>query len=162
MADVNYKDVLDKSYDDFTRLIKQREELELEIAKLHQFIKATANMLSDEDRVVFMANVDQLAGDAVGLTEAVRNTLKAAAPKWLTAASVRDQLLATGFDFSGYTSNPLASIHAVLKRMKPSEAETNNIEGVAAYRWISRFPRLHAGEVRRRKVAAGRLGRPKK
>jgi hypothetical protein len=162
MIEVDYQAVLDKSYKEFECLTKQREDLELKIAKLHQFIRATANMLSDEDRVVFMATVDQLAGDAVGLTDAVRNTLKAAAPKSIAAVGVRDQLLASGFDFSRYTSNPLASIHAVLKRMKPSEVESTNIEGVAVYRWISRFPRLDAGEARSRKVAAGRLRAPKR
>lgn len=153
MVDVNYKTMLEQSFDDFTRLIKEREELELKIAKLHQFMKATANMLSDEDRVVFIATVDQLAGDAVGLTNTVRNALKAAAPNWLTAPDVRDQLLTSGFDFSGYTSNPLASIHAVLKRLKPSDVETTSIEGVAAYRWVSRFPRSHTGGARPRKIA---------
>jgi hypothetical protein len=157
MNDVDYKVVLDKAFAEFASLTKQREDLDLKVAKLHQFIRATANMLPDEDRVDFMATVDQLAGDAIGLTDAVRNTLKAASPKWLTAVSVRDQLLASGFDFQRYTSNPLASIHAVLKRLKSSEVENTTIEGVAAYRWILRFPRLK--EERRHKVAARKVVR---
>jgi hypothetical protein len=135
MSNVDFKAVLDESFNEFRQLTTQREELDVKIAKLHQFIRATANMLPDEDRVVFMANVEQLAGDAVGLTDAIRNTLKATAPKWRTAVDVRDELLASGFDFSRYTSNPLASVHAVLKRMKSSDVESTTNEGDALYRW---------------------------
>jgi hypothetical protein len=157
MIAVDYNVLLDKSFDEFASLIKQREDLDLKVAKLHQFIRATANMLPDEDRVVFIAKVDQLAGDAVGLTDAVRNTLKAAPSKWFAATTVRDQLLASGFNFHGYTSNPLASIHAVLKRLKSSEAETTTIEGVAVYRWIVRFPRLK-GEHRHKVAGESKRG----
>jgi len=39
------------------------------------------------------------------------------------------------FDFSGYRSNPLASISTALRRFKPSDVETTEIAGVTAYRW---------------------------
>lgn len=157
MSDVDYNAVLAKSFDEIKDMVKQREELDLKLSKMYQFIRATANMLPDEGRAIVMAKIEQFTGETVGLTDAIRNTLKASPDKWLTAVDVREQLFTSGFDFSGYTSNPLASIHAVLKRMKPSEVESEDMEGVTAYRWISRFPRLSAKEERRRKVAAGRL-----
>jgi hypothetical protein len=62
--------------------------------------------------------------------------LKAAYGDWLTVTNVRDRLNKAGFDFSTYSSNPLASISAILRRMKPEEIESTVADGgVAAYRW---------------------------
>jgi hypothetical protein len=47
-------------------------------------------------------------------------------------------LEAGGFDFSSYKSSPLASISTTLKRFKPEDVETAEIDGVAAYRWIGK------------------------
>lgn len=108
--------------------------------KLEQLIAATANMLPDElkentlKRISAMQQLYRVR--EYGLTEAIRVALESKVGQWLTVSSVRDQLLALGFDFSNYTSNPLASISAVLRRMKDEEVETTTVDGgVAAYRW---------------------------
>src|ERR1700751_2336936 len=135
--------------DELIKLVEQREEIDLKIAKLHQFTRATANMLPDDnDRLGLMFELNQLVGDAEGLTDAIRTALKASDGKALTAVEVRDGLLACGFDFSGYTPNPLAGVHAVLKRMKPEEVEVVTVEGVAAYRWKPRQGQI--GKFRKR------------
>jgi hypothetical protein len=71
------------------------------------------------------------------LTECCRDIL-ARNGEWMTALQVRQGLHAAGFDFSGYTSNPLSSIHTTLKRIAESgqawtqcEISTND----TLYRW---------------------------
>lgn len=155
MPELDYKQVLEQAFEQLRELTEQRDQVDLEIAKLQHFVRATANMLPDEERVFFQATVEEWARDQLGLTDAIRNVLRTGA-KWLTATEVRDSLLSTGFDFRGYTSNPLASIHAVLKRLKPDEVETTTIEGVAAYRWkASASTRLRPR--RRGRLASGGL-----
>ena len=76
------------------------------------------------------------------LTECCRDILRRSG-QWLAAIDVRDALLATGFDFSKYTSNPLTSIHTTLKRLKESgEVEDKaDEEGPTFYRWKNQQPK---------------------
>ncbi len=68
------------------------------------------------------------------LTECCRDILRAK-QDWMSPVEVRDALLAAGFDFSNYTSNPLSSIHTTLKRMVPEEIEAETRPDGQAYRW---------------------------
>ncbi len=119
-------------------LQEQRESLDAEIMKLEQFISATANLLSDDHRDMAMKAMElnqdlQRVRDS-GLTNAVRTVL-ATAKDWLTVAQVRDRLIALGFNFSLYSTNPLASVSTTLRRMKSEEVETRNTpDGATAYR----------------------------
>jgi hypothetical protein len=56
---------------------------------------------------------------------------------WMSPVQIREALLAAGFDFSNYTSNPLSSIHTTLKRMVPEELSMQTApEGEGqVYRW---------------------------
>jgi hypothetical protein len=139
-----YKLLLISSLEKFVTLSRQKEEIEAEVVKLRQFIYATMNMLPENERMKFQAEAAELAAEVAGLTDAVREVLKLATQRktYFTAAQVRDQLVKTGFDFSQYSSNPLASVNTTVKRFKPSDVETVMIDGVAAYRWIFRFPRF--------------------
>lgn len=75
------------------------------------------------------------------LTECVRDILRQR-KGWLSPVYVRDALMAAGFDFSNYTSNPLSSIHTTLKRMVPEEVETEEREDGQVYRWKTTPPTL--------------------
>src|SRR5208337_2582458 len=110
------------------------------------------NMLPDEQRQAYNDRFDELTSKSGGLTEAIEDILKYATSegKYLTVSQVRDHLKKAGFDFSRYTSNPLASVNTVIKRFKPSDVESTTIDGVTAYRWIFRFPRTVSREVKRR------------
>jgi hypothetical protein len=68
------------------------------------------------------------------LTEAVRDTLYQSPKQWFTVAECRDRLQASGFDFSGYASNPLASISTTLARLVPKDAEKRQFDAVTVYR----------------------------
>jgi hypothetical protein len=60
----------------------------------------------------------------------------------LTAIEVRDRLASIGLDLTKY-SNPLASIHTVLKRMRASgEAVERDREGHERTAYISALPSL--------------------
>jgi hypothetical protein len=129
--------------DAFTRLEelqRDRESLEAEVMKLEQLIAATANMLPDDAKSTVMLRLKGFQELSrlrdVGLTDAIRGILRGEVGSWLTVTNVRDRLISFGFDFSGYSTNPLASVSTTLRRMKPEEVETTTVDGgVAAYRW---------------------------
>jgi hypothetical protein len=125
------------------KLQQERESIEAEAMKLEQLIAATANMLPDDTREKVMLRLTTLRElfrrRDVGLTDAIRTILRKAAGDCLTATNVRDRLISFGFDFTDYSTNPLASISTTLRRMKPEEVETTTVDGgVAAYRWVSK------------------------
>jgi hypothetical protein len=141
--DTNYFDLVNKEFLKLQKLQRQRDELDVEIAKSKQFIAATANMLNDRQRdtvLQLMGTIEagKMMAEA-GLTEAIRSVLKKNYRQWLTVTQVRDRLESAGFDFSSYKSSPLASISTTLKRFKAEDVETAEIDGVAAYRWIGKI-----------------------
>lgn len=140
MAPIDYMTILAQAFDDYSKLLQDRQNLDLELAKKRQFIKATLNMLPDNDRECFNAIFEDIGGEFLGLTDAIRKALQSNPKKSFTATEVRDKLKETKFDFSDYKSNPLASIHAVLKRLKPEEVEGTEVDGVAAWRWVGEVP----------------------
>lgn len=146
MTDNDYNSILTKALDEWIELESKRQNIEVELANKLQFIRATFNLLSDEDKPKFDDRVRSLSMQPEGITLAVRRVLQDSPSQWYTATLMRDKLNENGFDFSNYRANPLASIHAVLKRSKPEEIETENFDGVMAWRWKAgapkRYPRL--------------------
>ncbi len=118
-------------------LAAQRNELDVEMTKLTQLIKAAFNMLTPEQQQkAEQADFDKfLETHALGLSRAVKMAFSANKDEWLTPPQIRDYLLGIGFDFGKYVANPLASIGTTLKRMPPFEVETKTLEnGQIAYR----------------------------
>lgn len=78
----------------------------------------------------------RMAGPDVAktLSECCRDILRKK-NDWMSAVQVRDALLAAGFDFSTYTSNPLSSIHTTLKRLASEELETKAGNDGQMYKW---------------------------
>jgi hypothetical protein len=142
MNDTDYKAILDDAFSKLGFALQRRDAAEVEIAKQKQFILATMNMLSDEERQSFRERLTEinLRNDvrSAGLTEAIRKILEGSGRKWRTVAEVRTLLMESGFDFSEYTANPLASISTTLRRMTPNEVEMTTVEGVMAYRLKAR------------------------
>ncbi len=138
MSGTNYAAVLNDTLRKMVATRKETERLEIEAAKLRQFFFATLNMLPDDLRDGYMAAFRE-ANEGMTIREAslkdsIIRVLSQTAPKYLTAADVRDRLRAAGFDFSGYTSNELASVSTTLRRLKPEEAEMTSIDGITAWR----------------------------
>ena len=116
----------------------QRETIDAEVVKLEQFVAATANLLSDEHKNLVLQKLEltqELSRvHERGLTDAVRVILRST-EEWLTTTNIRDRLLNMGFDFSDYSSNPLASVSTVLRRLPSDEVERKSVEGVTVCRW---------------------------
>ena len=137
MNPTDYQAVLENEFRDYVSLIAERKQTELKLAQKEQFIRATINMLPEEDRECWAVLLEAMSDDEeVGLSDAIRGVLRATPKKYHTATEVKNALTQGGFDFSRYTSNPLSSVHAALKRLKADEVETEKIEGVMAWRWI--------------------------
>jgi len=148
MTDADYLRMLESSIKKLDELNWQREQLDMEIAKLQQWIQATVNLLPDEATTKFQARLAEMERESeiatAGLTDAIRGTLQLNYPKWLTVANVRDSLIARGFDFSSYKSNPLAAISTTLRRLAKNEEniETAEIDSVNVYRMPTAMVKL--------------------
>jgi hypothetical protein len=136
--------VLDREFEDYVSLIAERQRTELKLAQKEQFIRATINMLPEDDREVWEIILENLSSEEIGLSDAIRGVLRAAPKKYHTATEVRKALAQGNFDFARYTTNPLSSVHAALRRLKPEEAETEKIDGVMTWRWIGPVPAKNA------------------
>jgi hypothetical protein len=140
MVDTNYFGIVKNELEKLKRLHDQRLATDGEIVKSETFISAAANLLPESERTLVLDALETLQElyrlREVGLTDAIRGILKSSPGQWFTAANVRDRLISLGFDFSGYTANPLASVSTTLRRAKSEGIETTNIDGgVTAYRW---------------------------
>jgi hypothetical protein len=138
--DTTYIAVMNDALSRLDKLYVEREAIDGEIMKAEQLIAATANMLPDNVKDLAIQRIEILqqlhrVRDA-GLTDAIRAILKKFHTDWMTVTKVRDHLTRAGFDFTSYSSSPLASISAILRRMKAEEVEIKLVDGgVSAYRW---------------------------
>jgi hypothetical protein len=135
----DYVELLEKATKKYIELGAQRDCILMEMEKLKQFMHATYQLLPQEDQAVFTARwkpwMDKTSQANKSLADAIRDALRSSFPKWKTVAGVRDVLQTAGFDFSSYTSNPLASISTTLRRLKEAgQAVSEEIEGVTGYR----------------------------
>lgn len=118
---------------ELAKLYEQRQNLDMEIAKQQQRVSALA-LLADE--------VDQTFEKmALGLTAACRAAFRAAGSRGLMPTELRDSLKRMGFAVNKYT-NPMASIHAVIRRLEEKGEIRKGIddehEGVdkSVYQWV--------------------------
>jgi len=143
MTDEHYKEAFATARQELERLLEQREEIDKRISQLKQSIVALAPLAEEQD---LLAEIVKGWMGEMGITDAIREVLKSSGDA-LTAMEVKDQLVRTGTSLRDY-KNPLASIHAVLKRLVESDeaiADTDT-EGNATYQWIRRFPRLSTAQ----------------
>lgn len=138
--DIDYAALIDNAVKKLADINAKIDVLKDEEAKLLQFIKAILPLVSPDQRKELQAEINQsvsrAAAHGASLVHAIRETLRSKTGEWLTAAEVRDALILRGFDFTAYTSNPLASISTTLKRIAEKEIgfDTRTSSGVAVYR----------------------------
>ncbi len=166
MDDPHFLTLINGAFEKLEELQNDRETIEAETMKLEQLIAAAANMLPDDARTLVIQRMEMLRELSrfrdVGLTDAIRSVLRQGSGDWLTATNVRDRLLSLGFDFTAYSTNPLASISTTLRRMKPEEVETTTVDGgVASYRWKRPSLAEKVEAVRRFRLRSG-FGQPKR
>jgi hypothetical protein len=98
MPPIDYRALYDNAVSELARL-------EAEAAALRQTIAALAPLVGENS--------------ATGLTDAIRSIL-AKAEEPLSASEIRDLLAGMGFNVKSY-SNPLATIHTILRRLIESD-----------------------------------------
>jgi chromosome segregation ATPase len=145
MATEEYKRMLAGMREELEGLLEQQEETEQRIAQLKQAIMSFAPLAKEPEAVGLLAS----AFLAQGMTESIRDILRAVYPQQLSPVEIREQLKNRGQDLSQH-KNVMASIHSTLKRMFDGMEITTKDEGVT-YQWIRRFPRLHHRFKRRKK-----------
>jgi hypothetical protein len=112
MSGAAFLDALTQARKELEGAIMQRDEINLEILRLQQLVKALSYQTHKE-------NDDQTPdtlSDRIGFTEAVLTVLRTATSS-MTARNVRDRLLELGFELGRY-SNPLGFVHSVLGRLE--------------------------------------------
>ncbi|MGA8429002.1 MAG: hypothetical protein WB729_04240 [Candidatus Sulfotelmatobacter sp.] len=96
---------------DLNRLLEQREQIEIDIAKKRWEIAALMALTEQNEEI------DQEVGMTLGgLTEACLAAFRSAAYTPLTPMQVRERLLLMGFPIEHYR-NAMAAIHTVVKRL---------------------------------------------
>jgi hypothetical protein len=103
MSTDQYRRALDAAVREYEKLLAEHATLEGRLAQLKHSIAALTKLCGYEPTV------------PMGLTDACRLVLRNANQP-LTALEVRDRLTSIGVDLEKH-SNPLASIHTVLKRL---------------------------------------------
>lgn len=114
----------------------ERAEITQQILQLEQAITGMIPLTSERPLEKLNAILIENATE-YGLADACREVLKKN-DRYMTPIEIRDTLSASGFDLTNY-SNPLASIHGVLKRLVESgDAEKHESEAGTRYKWKPR------------------------
>jgi hypothetical protein len=136
VSTVQYERALAAAKRELAKLLKQRQEIDVRISRLEPTIlhlESLQKRLREKAAVVSKTDYEL----TVGLTEAVRRTLQESHLA-LTAVEVGQRMEKHGFDLSKY-SNPLASIHTVLKRLVTAGQVKVDLQpkNKKAYRWLT-------------------------
>src|SRR6266849_2068556 len=127
-----YKQAFAQAHADLEKLVEEREEIDRKISKLKQAIVGLAP-LADEASDGIRWFLDQ----EFGITDGIREVLSSA-EKPLTPLEVRDRLVPLKPDLNEQ-ANLMASIHTILKRLVPKEAESStNRDGDVVYLWTKK------------------------
>ena len=139
----DWKKVLESARRDLDELRVNRDELEAQlnevssqIVQLEQLVTSLQPMASEvpQEAAIIVEGVADLE-----LADAIREVLKQS-DQYRTPRGVRDSLRSSSYDLDQHT-NPLASVHSVLKRLVSSrEAEQLESKGKTYYRWKTTGP----------------------
>jgi hypothetical protein len=137
MNDSAYRQALKIAKAKLLKKVEERQKLNREIAQLKDVIIANASMLPDAERDAELQGLSEWAGDHVGFTDSIRNVLRKNSRYNFNAIGIRDLLQQSGFDLDTY-SNPLASIHTILRRLhERGEVVKRENTGETYYQWDS-------------------------
>ena len=128
--------MLEAYFDMLNDDVKERAYLDERINRIVAGIRSIlALQRGDDDVMPYEERLDDILKPE-GFTDAIRKCLRTSLEP-LTPAEIKAMLPSVGFDLSGY-SNPLASVHTILKRL----AKTEDVESVTcqdgktAYKWV--------------------------
>ena len=140
MVGDEYIRIVGESLERFRLLSHHREQMDVELSKLRQFLYAALNMVSDDDareklEKEVTAVLQKTTASVASLAASIRRIFEEDSDTGYSIAGVRERLLESGFDFSSYKSNPLSSISTTLRRMVDTgELQTKeSTDGVSIY-----------------------------
>lgn len=135
---IDYEKMLSELVQQHSDLVRQRDTIEVELARLTQLLQSTYNMLTPAQQTKLSAEIKKIDTRPPGLKQGVLMALKARKNEWLTPPQVRDYLESIGFDFGADSARGLTSVGNTLRRMVPDELETHTLEnGQTAYRIVA-------------------------
>lgn len=111
-----YKQAILAAKNEIVECLKQKQAIDAKIKHLANVISANAQMLRDSERDAEIESLSEMTGEQLGFTDAIREVLNSNSGFFFNAIGVRDRLRDYGFPLESYT-NPLASIHTILKRL---------------------------------------------
>jgi len=100
-----------------SELVRQRDEAEVELAKMKQMILSVFALLSEDQQKANQQAIDDVKAESAGIQDAIKTVFSLRSGEWLSASQVREHLADSGFDFRVYKANPLSSIITTLKRL---------------------------------------------
>jgi hypothetical protein len=158
-SESGFPDALAEARETLERLLRERQQLDVRIAKMEQVVAALRSVAEHDDEEVA----------STGFTDGVRAVLRGSSERGLSPTEIREGMLALGFDLSRY-AQPLATIHVVLKRLERS-GEAIEIGGLEnkRYWWTlngeppnpSRRQDVPSAEQRRSVSTRMKRGRPR-
>jgi len=137
----------------------KRKEIDREMTKLRQLIRANADMLPDSEGAVFLEEAES-SGER-GFTDTIRQLLRSNSDGF-TPTELRNALITAGVDLNSQ-SNAMASIHSVLKRLEKnrevvSEQELRNDDYETVYKWnFTREAITHLKEINKKATRSGKV-----
>lgn len=134
-----YKKALEQSLAEHRKLVKQREELDRQIASLSEQIVTELRLAAKKGEAVDVTRLfdeQEMPEDdeKASLTDAIGDLLKGR-DEFLTASQIKEGLPRIGFDVSHY-SDPLPTITTTLCRLvKNGDVISQSVSGRTVYKW---------------------------
>jgi hypothetical protein len=125
--------VIENYLEKLVSLTQERSRIDRQLAGVEVGIRSILALHNDDEVIPYLERLYEIVRPE-GFTDVIRKALRSTG-EHLTANDVKDMLPNLGFTLDGY-SNPLASIHTILKRLQKSGEVVLGIkEGRAAYKW---------------------------
>lgn len=134
MGSVDHKNGLHSARSELARLLRERERIEVEIARQRRKVAAWAELCDGE----FTDVNDPGLG---GLSDACRTALRASRKEWMTASEIQTVLKELGFPLEKYKA-PAASVTTTVNRLAESGqvvADRRTSLGATEYKWVGNF-----------------------
>jgi hypothetical protein len=137
MSESPIRQTMDEMFGKLSAAILTRREADQQITEYTNALRALAKVIEDKEvGDSYLVRLDEIGGKP-GFVDSIRSVLQR---KSLTPTEIRSWINITKrMDLSAY-SNPMASIHTTLRRMKESGEveEFTNEKGEKAYRLIKK------------------------
>jgi hypothetical protein len=129
MTTQEYKKLMGDMRKELEARLEQQEDIEQKIAQLKQAIVSLAPLAKEPETFGLLGSIFL----NLGVTDGIREILRASYPKRLSPVEIKEQLKARGQDLSQH-KNVMASIHSTLKRMLENNEIQTGDDGLT-YGW---------------------------